>query len=67
MQRFLSQPMSGAEKFTGIKGVYVPVSETVKGFKAILSGEADIYPEAAFYNVGTFDDVIKKAKELEKE
>ncbi len=67
MQRFLSQPMSVAEKFTGIKGVYVPISETVKGFKAILSGEADIYPEAAFYNVGTFDDVIKKAKELEKE
>ena len=67
IQRFLSQPMSVAEKFTGIKGVYVPMSETVKGFKAIIDGEMDGYPEAAFYNVGTLDDVIRKAEELKKE
>lgn len=67
IQRFLSQPMSVAEKFTGIKGVYVPMSETVKGFKAIIDGEMDEYPEAAFYNVGTLEDVIKKAEELRKE
>lgn len=64
IQRFLSQPFHVAEKFTGIKGVYVPVSETIRGFKAILSGEMDSYPEAAFYNVGTIDDVIKKAEQL---
>ena len=64
IQRFLSQPTFVAEKFTGIGGVYVPVEETVRGFKAIVSGEADKYPEAAFYNVGTIDDVVKKAKEL---
>lgn len=65
VQRFLSQPFHVAEKFTGVKGVYVPVSETVKGFKAILDGEMDEYPEAAFYNVGTLDDVKKKAEELD--
>ena len=64
MQRFLSQPFHVAEKFTGIKGVYVPMKETVRGFKAILDGEMDEYPEAAFYNVGTIEDVIKKAEEL---
>lgn len=64
IQRFLSQPMHVAEKFTGIDGKYVPVSETIKGFQAILSGEMDKYPEAAFYNVGGIDDVIKKAKTL---
>ena len=64
IQRFLSQPFHVAEKFTGIKGVYVPMSETVKGFKAIIDGEMDDYPEAAFYNVGTIDDVIKKAETL---
>lgn len=56
-----------AEKFTGVKGVYVPVAETVKGFKAILDGEMDEYPEAAFYNVGTLDDVRAKAEQLAKE
>ena len=64
IQRFLSQPFHVAEKFTGIKGVYVPMSETVKGFKAIIDGEMDDYPEAAFYNVGTIEDVIKKAETL---
>ena len=64
IQRFLSQPMFVAEKFTGINGVYVPVSETVKGFKAILDGELDAYPEEAFFNTGTVDDVKKKAETL---
>ena len=59
IQRFLSQPTFVAEKFTGI-----PVSETVRGFKAIVSGEMDDYPEEAFYNTGTIDDVIKKAEAL---
>ncbi len=64
-QRFLSQPTHVAEKFTNIPGVYVPLSETLRGFKAIVDGEADQYPEAAFYNVGTLDDVIAKAKRIE--
>ena len=64
IQRFLSQPTHVAEKFTGMPGVYVPVEETVKGFGAIVSGEMDEYPEQAFFNVGTLDDAIKKAKTL---
>ncbi len=64
IQRFLSQPFSVAENFTGVKGVFVPVKETIRGFKAILNGEMDQYPEAAFFNVGTIDDVKKKAKTL---
>lgn len=67
IQKFLSQPTHVAEKFTGIPGVYVPLSETIRGFKAIISGEADDLPEAAFYNVGTIDDVFKKAEEMRKE
>lgn len=64
MQRFLSQPIHVAEKFTGIPGVYVPIADTVKGFQAIISGDLDKYPEAAFYNVGTVDDVVAKAKKI---
>ena len=64
IQRFLAQPTFVAEKFTGLPGIYVPIKETVRGFEAIVSGEADKYPEAAFYNVGTIDDVVKKSKEL---
>ena len=64
IQRFLSQPFYVAENFTGTKGKYVPVEETVKGFGAIIEGEADGYPEAAFFNVGTIDDVAEKAKTL---
>lgn len=67
VQRFLAQPTHVAEKFTGLPGIYVPVSETVKGFKAIVDGDMDKYPEAAFYNVGTIEDVAKKAAQLEKE
>ena len=65
IQRFLSQPMHVAEKFTGMKGIYVPLKETIRGFKAIVNGEMDEYPEAAFYNVGTLEDVIEKAKKIE--
>ncbi len=64
IQRFLSQPTHVAEKFTGMPGVYVQLADTVKGFGAIVSGEMDEYPEQAFFNVGTLDDVIKKAKTL---
>ena len=65
IQRFLSQPFSVAEKFTGVPGVYVPLAETIRGFKAIADGEMDAYPEAAFFNVGTIDDVVKKAQTLQ--
>ena len=64
IQRFLSQPFSVAEKFTGVKGVYVPLSETIRSFKAIIDGEADEYPENAFFNVGTIEDVKEKARQL---
>lgn len=64
IQRFLSQPMFVAEKFTGVAGKFVPLSETLRGFKAIVSGEVDELPEMAFYNVGTLDDVYKKAENL---
>ena len=66
IQRFLSQPFHVAENFTGVPGVYVPVKETIRGFKAIIDGQMDQYPEAAFFNVGTIDDVVKKAGELEQ-
>ena len=67
IQRFLSQPFHVAEQFTNVPGKYVPLKETIRGFKMIVDGEMDEYPEAAFFNVGTIDDVIAKAKELEKE
>ena len=66
IQRFLSQPFHVAEKFTGIPGVYVPLKETLRGFKMIVDGEMDEYPEAAFFNAGTIDDVIEKAKSLKE-
>lgn len=64
IQRFLSQPFSVASQFTGQDGAYVPISETVRGFKEILEGKHDDLPESAFYMVGTIDDVIKKAEGL---
>lgn len=64
IQKFLSQPFHVAENFTGVPGKYVPLKETVRGFKAIIDGEMDEYPEAAFFNVGTIDDVIERAKEM---
>ena len=62
IQRFLSQPFSVASQFTGQDGAYVPISETVRGFKEILEGKHDDLPESAFLMVGTIDDVIKKAE-----
>ena len=62
--RFLSQPMYVAEKFTGNPGVYVPLADTIRGFSEILSGKYDDLPEAAFYNVGTIEDAVEKAKKL---
>ena len=67
IQRFLSQPTHVAEKFTGIPGVYVPLDETLRGFQAILNSDMDAYPEAAFYNVGTIDEAVRKAEQLKKE
>src|SRR5690349_8494574 len=64
VQRFLSQPFNVAEQFTGLKGVIVPIEETIRGFKMILSGEMDEYPEAAFNLVGTIDDAIEKGKKI---
>lgn len=64
VQRFLSQPTHVAEKFTGLKGIYVTLDQTLDGFEAIINGEMDEYPEMAFYNVGTIDDVRKKAEQI---
>ena len=66
VQRFLSQPFFVAENFTGTPGRFVPVKETIEGFKAILDGEMDEYPEAAFFNVGNIDDVKAKAEQMAK-
>lgn len=63
IQRFLSQPFHVAENFTGVAGKYVPLKETIRGFKAIIDGELDEYPEHAFFNVGTIEDVFKKTKQ----
>ena len=65
VQRFLSQPFHVAENFTGVSGKFVPIADTIRGFKAILDGEMDEYPEAAFFNVGTIEDVKEKAKSME--
>lgn len=65
IQRFLSQPFHVAENFTGVPGKYVPVQDTIRGFKAIIDGEMDQYPEAAFFNVGTIDEVGEKARTME--
>jgi len=64
VQLFLSQPLHVAEAFNGIPGVYVPIKETVRGFKEILEGKHDDLPEPAFHNVGTIDDAVEKAKKL---
>ena len=64
IQRFCSQPFHVAEQFTGVPGKYVPVKETVRGFKEILEGKHDDLPEAAFYMVGTIDEAVGKAKEM---
>ena len=64
IQRFLSQPFSVAEQFTGMPGQYVPISETIRGFEEILDGKHDNLPESAFLFVGTIDDVVEKAKSM---
>jgi F-type H+-transporting ATPase subunit beta len=64
IQRFLSQPFFVAEQFTGFKGKYVPIAETVKGFREIVEGKHDDLPEQAFYMVGTIDEVVEKAKAM---
>ena len=64
IQKFLSQPFHVAENFTGVPGKYVPLKETIRGFKAIIDGEMDDYPEAAFFNVGTIEEVVERAKEM---
>jgi F-type H+-transporting ATPase subunit beta len=67
IQRFLSQPFHVAEIFTGTPGVFVKVEDTIKGFKAIVAGEYDHLPEAAFYLVGTIEDAVAKAQRLAAE
>jgi F-type H+-transporting ATPase subunit beta len=64
IQRFLSQPFHVAENFTGTPGKYVPLKDTIKGFQAIIRGDMDAYPEAAFFNVGTIEEVVEKAKTM---
>ncbi len=64
LERFLSQPFHIAEQFTGMKGQYVPLAETVRGFKEVVDGKHDDVPEQAFFMVGTIEDVLKKAEEL---
>ena len=64
IQRFFSQPFSVAEQFTGMKGKYVPLRETIRGFKEILDGLHDDLPEQAFLYVGTIDEAVAKAREL---
>ena len=64
IQRFLSQPFDVSEKFTGIPGTYVPVSETVRGFKEIIEGKHDDLPESAFLFVGTIEEAVEKAKKV---
>jgi F-type H+-transporting ATPase subunit beta len=61
LQRFLSQPFFVAEQFTGFKGKYVPIADTVKGFKDIIDGKHDDLPEQAFYMVGTIEEAVEKA------
>jgi F-type H+-transporting ATPase subunit beta len=64
VQRFLSQPFHVAEQFTGLKGVFVPIEETIKGFNMIMEGEVDEYPEAAFNLVGNIEEAIEKGKKI---
>jgi len=64
VQRFLSQPFSVAEQFTGVPGVMVSIEDTIKGFRMILDGEVDDLPEQAFLNVGTIEEAIEKGKQL---
>jgi len=64
VQRFLSQPFHVAEAFTGMKGVWVSIEDTIKGFNAIMDGATDKYPETAFNMVGTIEEAIEKGERL---
>ena len=64
MQQYFSQPFSVAEQFTGLEGRYVTLEDTISGFEALLGGELDQYPEAAFSMVGTVDEVRRKAQDM---
>jgi F-type H+-transporting ATPase subunit beta len=64
VQRFLSQPFHVAEQFTGLKGVFVPIEETIRGFNMIMNGEVDKYPEAAFNLVGNIEEAIAKGEKM---
>ena len=66
IQRFLSQPFFVAEAFTGTPGQYVRLEETIRGFKGIVEGEYDDFPEQAFYMIGTIDEAIANAEEMKK-
>ena len=65
IQRFLSQPFSVAEQFSGMEGKYVPIKETIRGFREIIEGKHDDLPESAFLIVGTIDEAVAKAKKGE--
>jgi F-type H+-transporting ATPase subunit beta len=65
MEKFFSQPFFVAEVFTGFKGQYVPLSETVRGFREILEGKHDDLPEGAFYMVGTIDQAVEKGRQMQ--
>ena len=67
IQRFLSQPFHVAEVFTGSPGKYVPLKDTIKGFKGIVDGECDHLPEQAFYMVGTIEEAFEKAQRMAAE
>jgi F-type H+-transporting ATPase subunit beta len=67
IQRFLSQPFAVAEAFTGLKGKYVKVADTVRSFKEVVEGKHDHIPEQAFYMQGSIDDVLEKYEELKKQ
>ncbi len=67
IQKFLSQPFFVAEQFTGLEGRYVPIADTVKGFKEIVEGKHDDVPEQAFYMGGTIEEALEKAEKLKKE
>ncbi len=64
IERFMSQPFHVAEAFTGAPGIFVPLEDTIKGFKGLVAGEYDHLPEQAFYMVGTIEDAVKKAQKL---
>ena len=66
IQKFLSQPFHVAEQFTGFKGKYVKLADTIKGFREIVEGKHDNLPEQAFYMQGTIEEVLEKAEQLQK-